>query len=452
MENKEILKNSKGEEMLKDLSFDESFSFLNKKRKALMEPFDSIHLDLGDSLKIDSNFFDSKKKEEINKFIEEKTNFTSLNEEKEESKENKIETNNIMELKEKKELVCFALDLLEKNGEFQVKFSKKTNSTYILKIKEVDIEDDYFEQVKFAKHYGKISSLKYSAPSNQFWIQRYYYFSKFDKGIMMDKESWYSVTPEEIAKYIAKLIKGKSIIDGFCGCGGNVIQFSKYCSKVYAIDISKSKLDMCKNNCKVYHCKNNIKFIHSDFLKMKNKIKADYIFLSPPWGGTEYKNSEIYSIKKFMYPDITEIIRISLNVANKILFFLPRNLDLDELFDLCSTVKNEIKEKSGENLFFDIKIIKSNGRIKSLLITFGHHIEDYFSRHKLKKFLKHYYEKIDEKSIEDLYLTIKKIGCFTFFKEEYTYRVTKSKESKGLELSDLNDHIKSLLNENELKS
>ena len=48
----------------------------------------------------------------------------------------------------------------------------------------------------------------------------------------MDKESWYSVTPEEIAKYTAELIKGKTIIDGFCGCGGNVIQFSKYCSQV----------------------------------------------------------------------------------------------------------------------------------------------------------------------------------------------------------------------------
>ena len=186
MENKNF---SKGEEMLKDLSFDKSQSFLNKKRKALMEPFDSIHLDLGDSLKVDSNFFDSKKKEEINKFIEEKTNITTLNEEKEELEENKVETNNIIELKEKKDLDCFALDLLEKNGEFQVKFSKKTNSTYILKIKEVDIEDDYYEQVKYAKRYGKYSSLKYSAPNNQFWIQRYYYFSKFDKGIMMDKES-----------------------------------------------------------------------------------------------------------------------------------------------------------------------------------------------------------------------------------------------------------------------
>ena len=453
MENLEILKNSKGEEMLNDLSFkDEPISFLNKKRKALTDPFDSIHLDLGD--KIYSNFFTGNKEEEINKFIDDKTNITTIKEAKEEmeknskiKEENNIETNCLIELKEKKDLECFALDLLNKNGEFQVKFSKNTSNTYILKIKEVDIKDDYYEQVEYAKHYGKYSSLKYTAPNNKFWLQRYYYFSKFDKGIMMDKESWYSVTPEEISKYIAKLIKGKSIIDGFCGCGGNVIQFSKYCSKVYAIDISRKKLDMCKNNCKVYHCKNNISFIHSDFLKMKNKIKADYIFLSPPWGGTEYKNSEIYSIKKFMYPDITEIIRISLSIANNILFFLPRNLDLDELFDLCSTVKNEIKEKSGEQLFFDIKIIKSNGRIKSLLITFGHNIKDYFSKHKLEKFLKHQYKKIDEKNINDLYLSIKEISYFCFFKEEYTYRVTKSKESQSSELSDLNEYIKNILKE-----
>ena len=165
MENKNF---SKGEEMLKDLSFDKSQSFLNKKRKALMEPFDSIHLDLGDSLKVDSNFLEKKKKEEINKFIEEKTNITTLNEEKEELEENKIETNNIIELKEKKDLDCFALDLLEKNGEFQVKFSKKTNSTYILKIKEdtgsdllnnaEKISNSYIEADKYLEIRSKLES------------------------------------------------------------------------------------------------------------------------------------------------------------------------------------------------------------------------------------------------------------------------------------------------------
>ena len=149
---------------------------------------------------------------------------------------NEIIKKNIIEIK-KNDISCFALDLLKEHGEFQIKYSKTSDSKYILKIKEVEIKDDYFKQIKHAKHHGKYSSLKFSAPNNKFWLQRYYYFSKFDKGIIMDKESWYSVTPEEIAKYIAKLIKGKTIIDGFCGCGGNVIQFSKYCSKVYAIDI-----------------------------------------------------------------------------------------------------------------------------------------------------------------------------------------------------------------------
>ena len=351
--------------------------------------------------------------------------------------------------KEKKNLCCLALDLLSEHGEFQIKFSKTRDSTYILKIKELEIKDNYYEQFEYAKHHGKYSKLKYTAPNNKFWLQRYYYFSKFDKGILMDKESWYSVTPEEIAKYTAKLIKGKTIIDGFCGCGGNVIQFSKYCSKVYAIDISKIKLDMCRNNCKVYNCEDNIEFIHSDFLKMKNKIKADYIFLSPPWGGTGYKSSEIYSIKKFMYPDITEIVRVSMNVADNILFFLPRNLDLDELFDICAEIKNEIKENSGKNIFFDIQIIKSNNRIKSLLIIFGHHIKDYFNKQKLEKFLKtQKYENIDENNINDLFNEIKKIGCYHFFKEEYNFRTMKLTNVKNPNIVDLYKYIKNFSEEN----
>ena len=181
---------------------------------------------------------------------------------------------------------------------------------------------------------------------------------------------------------------------------------------------------------------------------MKNKIKADYIFLSPPWGGTEYKKSDIYSIKKFMHPDITEIVRVSLNVADNILFFLPRNMDLDELFDICSTVKNEIKEGSGKNIFFDIRIIKSNGRIKSPLIIFGHHIKDYFSKHKLENFFKKNYEQYDDKDINDLYSTIKTIDCYQFFREEYNYRTMKLQEKKGTELSYLNEYIKSKSNEN----
>ena len=36
-------------------------------------------------------------------------------------------------------------------------------------------------------------------------VLRYRLFSKFDEGIRLDAESWFSVTPERIAQHIAKV-------------------------------------------------------------------------------------------------------------------------------------------------------------------------------------------------------------------------------------------------------
>jgi trimethylguanosine synthase len=48
------------------------------------------------------------------------------------------------------------------------------------------------------------------APTTQqgkkFWFRRYELFSKFDRGIKIDDESWYSVTPEPMAKHIAQRV------------------------------------------------------------------------------------------------------------------------------------------------------------------------------------------------------------------------------------------------------
>jgi trimethylguanosine synthase len=37
-------------------------------------------------------------------------------------------------------------------------------------------------------------------------------------------EGWYSVTPDEIAKYNANMCRKAVVVDAFCGAGGNVIQ------------------------------------------------------------------------------------------------------------------------------------------------------------------------------------------------------------------------------------
>ena len=66
----------------------------------------------------------------------------------------------------------------------------------------------------------------------------------------------------------------------------------------------------------------------------------------------------------------------------------------------------------------------------------------------LKILLKKNYEQYDDKDINDLYSTVKTIGCYQFFREEYNYRTMKLQEKKGTELSCLNEYIKSKSNEN----
>ena len=330
-------------------------------------------------------------------------------------------------INKKENLPCFVLDIYEKNGSIQL--ISKENKVYILKIEKITIEDNYKELYEKGKR-NNIKNVKISKkeiPEISFWYKRYYYYSKYDNGIKMDYESWYSVTPESIAKYIALLTRGKIIIDGFCGSGGNVIQFSKYGKKVYAIDIDENKINICKNNSKVYQCDNNIEFILDNFLNVKNKIKGDFVFLSPPWGGIKYKDSNVYSISKLMHPNILDIIRVSLNIGKYILFYLPRNLDLNELIDLVSFVKNEIEIDSGNKLCFDIKILISNKKIKCLLIIFGFDIRDVISDDDIKKFLCFHYNKVNEENLKYIIYFIKLIGYYKFFKNELEYRLNVSK-------------------------
>lgn len=78
---------------------------------------------------------------------------------------------------------------------------------------------------------------------DKYWGQRYRYFSKFDEGVAMDEEGWYSVTPEAIALHIAERVCCDVVVDPFVGCGGNAVQFALVCHLVFAIDLDPVKLE-----------------------------------------------------------------------------------------------------------------------------------------------------------------------------------------------------------------
>ncbi|KAJ6664030.1 hypothetical protein lerEdw1_008984 [Lerista edwardsae] len=141
----------------------------------------------------------------------------------------------------------------------------------------------------------------------KYWAQRYRLFSRFDEGIQLDREGWFSVTPEKIAEHIANRVRQSFspdiIVDAFCGVGGNAIQFALAAKRVIAIDIDPVKISLAHNNAEVYGVADQIEFICGDFMHLASSLKADVVFLSPPWGGPEYATAEIFDVQTMISPD-----------------------------------------------------------------------------------------------------------------------------------------------------
>jgi len=63
------------------------------------------------------------------------------------------------------------------------------------------------------------------------FAQRTRLFSRYAEGCLLDAEGWYSVTPEAIADQIAERCRCTTILDAFCGVGGNAIAFARTCHR-----------------------------------------------------------------------------------------------------------------------------------------------------------------------------------------------------------------------------
>jgi len=171
---------------------------------------------------------------------------------------------------------------------------------------------------------------------SKYWAQRYRLFSKYDEGIRMDEESWYSVTPEKIARHIALKCQCDVVVDAFCGVGGNAIQFALTCARVIAVDIDREKVAMARNNAKVYGVENKIEFIVGDFFKLAPSLKADVVFLSPPWGGPRYAYQEVFDLKLMGgMMDGFAVFSTAKTVTENIAYFVPKNTNIEQLASLA---------------------------------------------------------------------------------------------------------------------
>ncbi|GAA5836308.1 hypothetical protein JCM11251_001459 [Rhodosporidiobolus azoricus] len=165
-----------------------------------------------------------------------------------------------------------------------------------------EIEYDQVEGMRFGQKVRWRDEGEVPEDLKKYWAQRYRLFSLFDDGCELDREGWYSVTPEHIAAQIAERCRCGTIVDAFCGVGGNAIQFAFTCERVIALDISPVRLACARRNAEVYGVADRITFILADWVswtenylerekrgELRRGEKVEVIFLSPPWGGIDYQ-------------------------------------------------------------------------------------------------------------------------------------------------------------------
>ncbi|KAG9451038.1 hypothetical protein H6P81_011003 [Aristolochia fimbriata] len=169
----------------------------------------------------------------------------------------------------------------------------------------------------------------------KYWCQRYLLFSRFDEGIKMDVEGWFSVTPEAIARHHATRCGGGITIDCFAGVGGNAIHFARK-NHVLAIDIDPQKIEYARHNATVYGVVDSIDFVCGDIFQLFPKLKGNTVFLSPPWGGPDYAKVQTYDIKTMLKPhDGYFLFKIAKGIASRIVMFLPRSVDVNQLAEIA---------------------------------------------------------------------------------------------------------------------
>lgn len=163
-----------------------------------------------------------------------------------------------------------------------------------------------------------------------------------------------------------------------CGAGGNAIQFALVFDYVIAIDIDKTKIEIAKHNAKIYGVEDKIEFIIGDFFELSNKmnIKADMIFLDPPWGG-QYYNQSKFDIRKFAgNMNGFELFYAAKNITNNIAYYVPKNTDMRQLKKLAKNnnfyyEKNKFYDKIKAITAYYGDIVKEKKKVIQPIIDYG---------------------------------------------------------------------------------
>ena len=119
-----------------------------------------------------------------------------------------------------------------------------------------------------------------------------------------------------------------------------------------------------------------ITFINKDFLVL-DKVKdfsdpLDVVFVSPPWGGVTYSKDRVYNLEANIKPNIREIIRKALSLADNLVLFLPRNVDITQLANILQEYDSLYSAGSSHECIATIEALIYGGtNIRAVVVFIG---------------------------------------------------------------------------------
>lgn len=99
---------------------------------------------------------------------------------------------------------------------------------------------------------------------------------------------------------------------------------------VIAIDNDPQKIEIARHNAELYGVADRIQFIIGDYFALAPTLKADVVFLSPPWGGPDLMNLEEYKLSYLMPENggIEQILSLARNITLNVALHLPKNTNI----------------------------------------------------------------------------------------------------------------------------
>jgi len=147
---------------------------------------------------------------------------------------------------------------------------------------------------------------------------------------------------------------------------------------VIAIDIDEEKIRMAKHNASIYGVDDRIEFVVGDFLKLAPFLKADVVFLSPPWGGPHYQDTKQYNLHS-MIPDGFLVFQESSRISPNIAYLLPRNVNTTQLIELLNKSDSDnsmnsiqmhtVRQRYEGECEMEQNIL--NGHLKTITVYYG---------------------------------------------------------------------------------